>query len=63
MNLIFPFQRFILFFTSFASTLCVINIEAFTGEFFACKNLSHWEKFHLHRSLYLCANWKDMAYH
>ena len=40
MNLIFPFQRFILFFTLFSSTLHVINIEVFMGEFFACKNLN-----------------------
>ena len=40
MNLIFPFQRFILFFTKFSRTLRVMNIEVFTGEFFACKNLN-----------------------
>ena len=54
MNLIFLFQRFILFFTLFSSTLHVINIEVFTGEFtgefFACKNLNQREKFYLRRS-------------
>ena len=45
MNLIFSFQRFILFFPNFSNTLRVINIEVFTGEFFACKNLNHEKNF------------------
>ena len=40
MNLIFLFQRFVLFFIKFSSTLRVITIEVFTGEFFAYKNLN-----------------------
>ena len=36
MNLTFPFRRLIIFFTQFSSTLRVINIEVFKGEFFTC---------------------------
>ena len=39
-----------------------MNIEVFTGEFFACKNLNQREKFYLRRSLYLYANCKYMTY-
>ena len=62
MNLIFLFQRFVLFFIKFSSTLRVITIEVFTGEFFAYKNLNQWEKFHLHRGWYFCAYCKNIAY-
>ena len=62
MNLIFAFQRLSVSLLSFQA-LSVSRISRFLRVNSSLeKNLNQYEKFHLRRSRYMCANCKDMAY-